>query len=62
MIERFFRSLKEECIWLHNFRSLKEAKAIINEWIHFYNEERPHQALDYRSPVELAPQQLQKVA
>lgn len=62
MIERFFRSLKEECIWLHNFRSLKEAKAIINEWIHFYNEERPHQALDYRNPVELAPQQLQKVA
>jgi len=52
IIERFFRSLKEECIWQHNFKSFEEAKRIISEWIHWYNTERPHQSLGYMSPVE----------
>ena len=52
MIERFFRSLKEECVWQHNFRSFTEAKRAIDHWIEWYNTERPHQALDYLSPVQ----------
>ena len=52
MIERFFRSLKEECIWLHHFQSVQEAKGAIEEWVEFYNTLRPHQALKYRSPDE----------
>ncbi len=58
LIERFFRSLKEECVWLNNFRSFQEARAAITEWIRYYNEERPHQALGYRSPCQVAPQQM----
>ena len=52
MIERFFRTIKEECIWHHNFISLKEANEIIGNWIRFYNEERKHSALKYKTPVE----------
>ena len=33
MIERFFRSLKEECVWQHNFAGYVEARTAISEWI-----------------------------
>ncbi len=50
MIERWFRSLKEACVWQQMFRRFADAKAAISRWITWYNEERPHQALGYRSP------------
>ncbi|MFC0383701.1 IS3 family transposase [Chromohalobacter israelensis] len=50
LVERFFRSLKEECIWLHRFESLGQARVVIDRWIRYYNEERPHQSLDYVAP------------
>ena len=50
LIERFFRSLKEECVWQYNFGNFAEARAAITQWIEWYNAERPHQALGYRSP------------
>jgi putative transposase len=50
LVERFFRSLKEECVWLHNFGSFTEAHTAIAKWIEWYNAGRPHQALGYRSP------------
>jgi putative transposase len=62
MIERFFRSLKEECVWQANFASFAEAKAAIARWIRWYNERRPHQALGYLSPHQYRAQQLQAVA
>jgi putative transposase len=62
MIERFFRSLKEECTWQHNFRSFAEAKREVGRWIGWYNGGRPHQALGYKSPVEYREQQLASVA
>jgi len=62
MIERFFRSLKEECVWQHNFRGYVEARAAIASWIRWYNERRPHQALGYLSPHQYRAQQLQAVA
>jgi putative transposase len=62
MIERFFRSLKEECVWQHNFAGYVEARAAIREWIRWYNERRPHQALGYLSPHQYKAQQLQAVA
>jgi putative transposase len=52
VIERFMRTLKEECIWMHLFSSFKEAKAIIESWIEEYNTQRPHQELGYLAPVE----------
>jgi len=62
MIERFFRSLKEECVWQHNFSGYVEARTAIREWIRWYNEGRPHQALGYLSPHQYRAQQLQAVA
>ncbi len=62
MIERFFRSLKEECVWQHTFQTFEQARWIIRDWVQWYNQERPHQALGYRSPVQYRAQQSTQVA
>ena len=62
MIERFFRSLKEECVWQHTFQTFEEARRIILDWVHWYNESRPHSALGYRSPTQYRAQQSTQVA
>jgi putative transposase len=56
-IERFFRTLKEEEVWLHDYGSFAEASEAIARFIAYYNAERPHQALGYRSPQEFRAQQ-----
>ncbi len=50
VVERWFRSLKEECVWVNRFEDFAQARRAIAAWIAWYNEERPHQALDYRRP------------
>ena len=62
IIERFFRSLKEECVWQHNFTSFEEARRTITQWIEWYNTGRPHQSLGYISPSRYHSQKLQLVA
>jgi putative transposase len=52
VIERWFRSLKEECVWQHQFHTFAEAKQAVTAWIRWYNEARPHQALGYQSPTQ----------
>ena len=52
MIERLWRSLKYECIYLHAFETGSEARYGIDKWIRCYNEERPHSSLDDRTPYE----------
>jgi putative transposase len=42
MIERLWRSLKYECVYLHAFETGSEAKAGISKWLVYYNAERPH--------------------
>lgn len=49
LVERFFPSLKEECIWLHHFESLGQARVVIERWIRYYNEEQSHQSLNYEA-------------
>jgi putative transposase len=49
-IERFWRSLKQEKIYRIVLTTVKEAKAAINEYMDFYNQDRMHQALDYKTP------------
>ena len=51
-IERLWRSLKYECVYLHDFEVGSEARASIGRWIDFYNAERPHSSLDDRTPDE----------
>jgi putative transposase len=50
-IERLWRSLKHEDVYLKGYGDGREAKAGIAEWIGFYNNRRPHQALDNRMPM-----------
>jgi putative transposase len=50
-VERLWRSLKYEDLYLKAYADGVEARAGIGEWITFYNELRPHQALDNRTPM-----------
>jgi putative transposase len=50
--ERLWRSLKYEEIYLKAYESVAEAKREIGNWFVFYNTERPHQALNYRTPQQ----------
>jgi putative transposase len=49
-IERFWRSLKQEKIYRIVLTTVKEAKTAIDEYMNYYNQERMHQALDYKTP------------
>lgn len=51
-IERLWRSLKYEAIYLHELTDGFKAERVITEWINFYNTERPHSALDDQTPQE----------
>ncbi len=52
MVERVIRTLKEQCVHRHRFESLTHAMRTIGDWIHFYNHQRPHQALKMKTPAE----------
>jgi putative transposase len=49
-IERLWRSLKYEDVYIKAYGSVSEAHQGIGAWLRFYNEKRPHQVLDYRTP------------
>ena len=51
-IERLWRSLKYECVYLHVFETGSEARSGIGHWMNFYNTQRPHSTLDGRTPRE----------
>jgi len=52
-IERLWRSLKYEEVYLRDYRLVLEARAGIRRYFQFYNYERPHQSLAYRTPADL---------
>ena len=51
-IERLWRSLKYEAIYLHEIADGLQARRLIRDWVAFYNAERPHAALGGRTPAE----------
>ncbi len=51
-IERLWRSLKYEAVYLHELTDGFKAERVIGEWIGFYNTERPHSALAGQTPAE----------
>ena len=51
VIERFMRTLKEQCLWLHRFDTLDQAQAIISAFIERYNHEWLIERLEYRTPA-----------
>lgn len=61
-VERFWRSLKYEEIYPSCYDTVFEAKAGISTYINFYNNERLHQALDYKTPAEIYSNSLRSTA
>jgi len=53
IIERFFRSLKYEEIYINPCDSVIELRSRINNYINFYNTQRLHQSLDYNTPSDI---------
>lgn len=52
MIERWFRSLKTELIYVNEFHSPKQLHQAIRQYVNDYNTLRPHEALDYKTPED----------
>ena len=53
VIERFWRSVKVERVYMNEYNSIKELKNDIKSYINFYNYYRFHQALKYKRPMEV---------
>ena len=52
-VERLWRSVKYEEVYLKAYRNGSEARRGIDAYLDFYNRERPHQSLDYRTPAQV---------
>lgn len=52
-VERLWRSVKYEDIYLRRYENLKEVRQGLKKYFAFYNERRPHQGLEYRTPAEI---------
>lgn len=52
-VERLWRSLKYEEVYLKDYASVPEARAGIERYLRCYNHERLHQSLDYRTPAAI---------
>ncbi|KRS16719.1 putative transposase OrfB [Roseovarius indicus] len=70
-IERLWRTLKYECVYLHAWETGSETKGAIQKWMTFYNHRRPHSALGGKPPalvywqrhdINQPDQQVQRVA
>ena len=53
MVERLWRSVKYEEVYLKDYQTVAESKLGLGRYFEFYNNERPHQSLDYRTPAEV---------
>lgn len=51
-VESFHGKLRDECLNREWFRDVREARILTERWRQFYNHERPHSALGYRTPSE----------
>lgn len=51
-IERLWWSLKYECVYINEYEEVNSLRRGLNEWIAFYNSDRPHSSLDDRTPDE----------
>ena len=51
--ERLCRTVKYEKVYLHDYANPRDARTGLTRYLSFYNEERPHQALNYQTPTEV---------
>jgi putative transposase len=52
-VERLWRSVKYEEVYLHDYATPREARQGLARYFDFYDHERPHQSLDYRTPADV---------
>lgn len=52
LCERFIKTFKEEFCWCNRFQSIEHARLKLRAWIHHYNHHRPHQSLNYLTPIQ----------
>lgn len=52
-VERLWRSIKYESVYLHSFDTVDQARTTLRDYINFYNQQRPHQSLNYHTPCEI---------
>jgi putative transposase len=52
-IERLWRSVKYECIYLRDFDTVSSLRAALEEYLDYYNNIRLHQSLSYKVPREI---------
>ena len=52
-IERLWRSVKYEEIYLHEYQNVKDLIVALKKYFNFYNFERTHQSLDDQMPIEV---------
>ena len=62
MIERLWRSLKYECIYLNAFKTGSETRAGIGKWIAYYNVERPHSTHGILTPDEAYDRKIEQMS
>jgi putative transposase len=62
MIERLWRSVKYECLYLQEFDDIRGLNNTLQAWIDFYNKERPHSTFNGRTPSDVYYENLQKLA
>lgn len=62
VVERFIRTLKEELIWLRDWNSADELRAAVATWLDHYHHHRPHQALNWQTPMERRAERLGALA
>ena len=52
-VERLWRSVKYECVYLRQFDTVNQARAGLKDYFEFYNYERLHQSLDHHTPAQV---------
>ena len=52
-VERLWRTVKYEEVYLKDYGNVREGRTNLSAYFRFYNQERPHQALAYRTPAEV---------
>jgi len=52
-VERLWRSVKYEEVYLKDYSSVRDANGSLKQYIDFYNNDRPHQSLGYKAPSEV---------
>jgi putative transposase len=61
-IERFFRTLKYNCIFINDFNNITELKEGINNYMNKYNNHRFHSSIEYQKPINVYREYLQNAA